>query len=175
MTDLGLLKYFLGLEVKQGDGFVFVSQKKYAEDLLSKAGMLNCKVEPTPMNTNEKLRLEDGSGQANAERYRRLVGSLLYLTHTKLDLMFVVSVVSRYMQRPIVHHLGVVKRILYHVARTLDHGLLYRNSCKLKLTGFSDSDWGGSLDDRKSVSSWVFNLGSAVVAWSSKKQDITAL
>ena len=67
MSNLGPLRYFLGLEVKQQEGLIFVSQKKYAEDLLQVARMLNCKPVPTPMNTNEKLQLNDGSGQADAK------------------------------------------------------------------------------------------------------------
>ena len=83
MSNLGPLHYFLGLEVKQQKGLIFVSQRKYAEDLLQGAGMLNCKPVPTPMNTNEKLQVNDRSGQADATRYRKLVGNLIYLTHTR--------------------------------------------------------------------------------------------
>lgn len=169
MSDLGLLRYFLGLEVKQGRDFIFVSQSKYAESFLFKANMLDCKTKPTPMNPNEKLSLDDGSGDANAGKYRILVGSLLYLTHTRPDLMYDVSAVARFMHCPSMHDLGAVKCIMHHIAGTINLGLLYERTDKLKLMGYIDSDWGRSIDDRKSTTSWVFNLGSTAVAWSSKK------
>lgn len=143
MSDLGLLRYFLGLEVKQGKDSVFVSQKKYAENFLCKYNMLACKSVPSPMNPNEKLSLGDGSGDADAKIYRKMVGSLLYLTHTRPDLMYSVSVVSRYMHHPSMHHLGAVKRIMHHIANTIDFGLLYERIDHLKLNGYTDSDWGG--------------------------------
>lgn len=143
MSDLGLLRYFLGLEVKQGKDSVFVSQKKYAENFLCKYNMLACKSVPSPMNPNEKLSLGDGSGDADAKKYRKMVGSLLYLTHTRPDLMYSVSVVSRYMHHPSMHHLGAVKRIMHHIANTIDFGLLYERIDHLKLNGYTDSDWGG--------------------------------
>lgn len=175
MTDLGCLRYFLGLEVVQSNEGLFVSQQKYAEDLLKKTGMLNCRKFSTPMNANEKLSLEDSSGKTDPVRYRKVVGSLFYLTHTRPDLVFAVGIVSRFMQSPSLHHFGTVKRILHYVAGTIGHGLMYTNSEELKLCGFTDSDWGGVTDERRSTSGWCFSLGSAAVAWRSKKQLITAL
>ena len=104
MTDLGPLQYFLGLEVKQSNGLVHVGQKKYAEELLKRVGMLNCKPMSTPVNTNEKLQLNDNSGSVDGKRYRRIVGGLLYLTHTRPYFMFAVSLVTRYMHCPSKHH-----------------------------------------------------------------------
>jgi len=94
MTDMGPLRYFLGLEVKQKKGCIFVSQQRYVEDLLYKSGMMNCKNIDTPMNSNEKLQLLDNSGKTDPQRYRKLVGALLYLTYTRPDIMFAVSMVS---------------------------------------------------------------------------------
>lgn len=151
MIDLGHLRYFLGLEVLQSAGILFVSQHKYAEDLLKKSGMLNCKKFSTPMNTNEKLSLECNSGKANPVHYRKIVGILLYLTHTRPDLVYAVGMVSRFMQSPTMHHFGALKRILHYVAGTMSYGLLYTNTKELKLPGFTDNDWGGSTDDRRST------------------------
>lgn len=175
MTDLRRLHYFLGLEVQQENDCVLVSHKRYAEDLLRKSGMFHCKTMASPMNTNDKFSLNDDSGEGDARRYRKLVGSLLYLTHTRPDLIFVVSVVSRYMHQPTKHHLGAVKRILHYVAKTINVGLLYEHTNQLNLTGYTDSDWGGSIDDCKSTSGWFFHLGSTAVTWCSKKQEIMAL
>lgn len=125
----------------QSDGGLFVSQQKYDEDLLKKYGMLNCRWFTTPMNANEKLSLEDSWGKTNPVRYRKVVGSLLYLTHTKSDLVYAVGIVLRFMQSPSIYHFGVVKRILHYVAGTMSHGLMYTNTEELKLCGFTDSDW----------------------------------
>ncbi|GKA42474.1 uncharacterized mitochondrial protein-like protein [Tanacetum coccineum] len=112
MSDLGNLKYFLGLEVKQADDGIFVSQRKYAKDLLSKFGMQNCNGEATPMNPGEKLQQDDGTEFAYPSYYRSLVGGLNHLTNTRPDIMFSVSVLSRYLHTPTMHHLGAATRVL---------------------------------------------------------------
>ncbi|KAJ8503716.1 hypothetical protein OPV22_004602 [Ensete ventricosum] len=127
------------------------------------------------MNVNEKLKLEDGTGLTNARYYRSLVGGLIYLTHTRPDITFSVGVVSRFMQSPSKHHLGAVKRILRYIAGTTNYGIWYSHNFKYKLFGFTDSDWAGDLDDRKSTSGNIFSLGSGAISWSSKKQATTAL
>lgn len=175
MTDLGLLKYFLGLEVMQSKDGIFVTQKKYAADLLNKFHMTNCEVAATPMNINEKLQREDGTEKAYPKSYRSLVGGLNYLTHTRPDIAFSVSVISRFMHYPTKQHLGAAKRILRYVAGTINFGIWYTKVSDFRLFGFTDSDWAGSIDDRKSTSGSAFSLGSGVVTWSSKKQETVAL
>ncbi|XP_074590043.1 secreted RxLR effector protein 161-like [Curcuma longa] len=175
MSDMGLLHYFLGLEVKQGVDGIFISQRKYATDLLKRFSLFNCNPATTPMNTNEKLQLEDGSEKANAKYFRSLVGGLIYLTHTRPDIAFSVGVISRFMQNPTKHHLGAAKRILRYIAGTVDYGIWYTKVLKFNLCGFTDSDWASSVDDRKSTSASIFNLGSGAISWSSKKQATTAL
>ncbi|KAL3504811.1 hypothetical protein ACH5RR_034652 [Cinchona calisaya] len=119
MSDLGLLHYFLGLEVKQVENLVFISQQKYATDLFKKFHMMNCKIAHTPMNLNEKLQKEDGTKSANEKLFRSLVGGLIYLGHTRHDIAFSVGVVSKFMHSPSKHHFGVAKRILCYVAGTI--------------------------------------------------------
>lgn len=109
MKDLGALHYFLGLEVMQKDDGIFVSQMKYATDLLKMFNMLNCKVVATPMNLNEKLQAEDSTDITDAKYFRSLIGGLIYLSHTRPDIAFSISVVSRFMQNPTKHHLRVAK------------------------------------------------------------------
>ena len=94
MIDLGLLQYFLILEVKQTARLVHAGQKIYVEEVLNRAGMLNCRMMSTPMNTNEKLHLSDNSGSTDEKRYRWIVGGLLYLMHTRPDLTFAVGLVT---------------------------------------------------------------------------------
>ncbi|KAJ0466935.1 putative RNA-directed DNA polymerase [Helianthus annuus] len=175
MSDMGLLKFFLGLEVTQTVNGVFLSQQQYAKNLLSKFGMKNCNPDVLPMNPNEKLQADDGADKADETLYRSLVGGLLYLTHTRPDIMFSVSLVSCFMQSPSKIHFGAARRILRYLSGTVNHGLWYARNKNVELCGFSDSDWAGSIEDRKSVSGSVFSLGSAMVSWSSKKQVSVAL
>ena len=175
MTDLGKLQYFLGLEVKQETGGIFLSQSKYAKDFLVKFNMHNCKAVGTPMITNEKLQVEDGTEAVNPSLYRSIIGGLNYLTHTRPDIMYSVNVLSRFMHKPTRLHLGAAKRVLRYVAGTIDFGLWYSKSTNGTMYGYSDSDWGGCVDNRKSTSGQVFYLGSTAVSWSSKKQDVVAL
>ena len=175
MTDLGLLHYFLGLEIKQSSDGVFLCQKKYAEDLLNSFHMMHCKPALTPMNTNEKLQMDDGTEATDARRYRGLVGRLIYLPHTRPYIAFSVGIVSRFMTAPTRHHFGAARRILKYIACTYDYGVWYTWSDSLKLHGFTDSDWAGSIDDRKSTSGNVFLLGSNAITWSSRKQESVAL
>lgn len=127
------------------------------------------------MNSNEKLHLEDGSDKVDEAVYRSLVGGLIYLTHSRPDLTYAVSLVSRFMQKPSKIHFGAARRILRYVANTISFGIWYKHSESNKLVGYSDSDWASSVNDRKSLSSYVFSIGSGVIAWSSKKQHTVAL
>lgn len=175
MTDLGLLHYFLGLEIIQDKAGIFVCQKKYATELLRRFNMLNCTIKATPMNLKQKLQQDDGAGKINQKLYRSLVGGLMYLTHTRPDISFAVGVVSRFMCNPSKEHYGVAKRILRYIAGTIGYGIWYTVVPNFKLFGFSDSDWASSLDDRKSTSGNVFNMGSGAITWMSKKQATVAL
>lgn len=175
MTDLGRMKYFLGLEVIQDDKGIFVSQKKYACDLLRRFQMENCQAMSTPMNAKEKLVKEDGSASADGVRYRSMVGGLIYLTHTRPDISFSVGVVSRFMHNPTKHHMGAAKRILRYISGTTEYGMWYDRKSTGNLSGYSDSDWAGCYEDMKSTSGYLFCLGLSPVSWKSKKQPTVAL
>jgi len=175
MSDLGLPHDFLGLEVDQCADEIFVSQKKYATDLLKRFNMLHCKLMPMPMKLNEKLVVNDGTRMANGKQFRSIVGGLNCLCHTRPDIIFSVSVLSRFMHNPSLHHLGAAKRILHYGAGTMDFGIWSFKVSNFRLGGFSDSDWTGCLWDRKSTSSSVFSLGSSAISWSSNKKNVSAL
>jgi hypothetical protein len=175
MTDMGLLNYFLGLEISQKESGVTISQSKYAIDLLVRFHMSDCKPATTPFLSGVKLEDEKDSPLADCTLYRQLVGSLLYLTHSRPDLSYVVGIVSRYMQEPHEIHWKAAKRILRYVQGTINYGIHYSTACTLDLIGYTDSDWAGDSIDRKSTSGYVLNLGSGPICWSSKKQSSIAL
>lgn len=175
MSDLGAMSYFLGLEVRQDQLGIHISQKKYTEDLLKCYHMQGCKAAPTPLSENIKVQAEDGSGEADSKSYRSLVGKLMYLTHTRPDIVFAVNLLTRYMHKPSKNHYSLAKRVLRYLSGTLNHGIWYKRLDSIKLEEFTDSDWGGCVEDRKSTSGVVFNIGSGAISWMTKKQDITAL
>uniref|UniRef100_A0A803ND66 Reverse transcriptase Ty1/copia-type domain-containing protein n=1 Tax=Chenopodium quinoa TaxID=63459 RepID=A0A803ND66_CHEQI len=122
MKDLGNLKYFLGIEVLRSKGGIFISQRKYILDFLTETGMINCKPADTPMIMNHGLQIIEGSELVNQTRYQRLVGKLIYLSHTQPDLAYVVGVVSRFMHKPQKQHLEAVYRILRYLKKHLEEG-----------------------------------------------------
>lgn len=174
MSDLGSISYFLGIQVKQSPGRIFLSQEKYIEDLLKKFNMSHCKPISTPMALNEKLHVNDDAEKIDPTTYRKLVGSLLYI-NTRPDITHAVSLLSRFMNEPSKIHLSSAKRILRYLKGTKDHGIEFKKEDCCKLVGYTDSDWAGSVDDRKSTSGYIFCLGTKVISWSSKKQKSVAL
>ncbi|KAK2966883.1 hypothetical protein RJ640_028893 [Escallonia rubra] len=174
MNDLGLLHYFLGIEIQQTEGGIFICQKKYGETILKKFKMYGCKSVGTPLVVDQKLIREDGSGDVNASLFRSLVGSLLYLSATRPDIMYATSLLSRFMLKPSRIHYGAAKRVLRYIQGTLDFGIMYKKNEKLQLSGFCDIDWAGSVDDMRSTSGYAFSLGSGMFSWASKKQQTVA-
>nr|XP_015893142.1 secreted RxLR effector protein 161-like [Ziziphus jujuba var. spinosa] len=175
MTDLGLLHHFLGMGAVQTASSIFMHQKKYASILLNKFGLTNCNPVLTPLIANEKLSKEDGSGRADEELYRKIVGSLLYLTATRPDVMYAASLLARFMHCPTNKHLGTAKRVLKYIKGTLDYGLEYVKGKQIVLIGYCDNDWSGSVDDMRSTSGYAFSFRSGVFSWVSFKQSCVAL
>ncbi|GMI75822.1 cysteine-rich RLK (RECEPTOR-like protein kinase) 8 [Hibiscus trionum] len=171
MTHIGEMSYFLGVEVKQTVEGTFLSQKKYVEQTLSNFRMKDCKPVATPAETGTKLSVDSTREPVNPTLFKSLVGSLRYLTITRPDITYAVGLVSRFMENPKQDHWIAAKRILRYIKGTLDHGLLYTHSQNSRLVGYSDSDYGGDIDDRKSTSGYLFHIGSATFSWSSKKQQ----
>ncbi|PHU13601.1 hypothetical protein BC332_14806 [Capsicum chinense] len=120
-------------------------------------------------------KLEDGIDLANPSHSRSLIRGLNYMTHTHPDIMFSLSMLSRYMYNPTKQHLGSTKRVLHYVAGIIDFKIWYSKIADFSLIGYSDSDWAGSMDNRKSTSGNVLSLGSEVISWSSRKQDVVAI
>ena len=137
--------------------------------------MQNNKAAVTPTVMGLKLSKEENSRDFDPKTYKSIVGSLMYLTATRLDIMHDVSLISRFMERPKEAYWQADKRTLRHVNGTKGFGILYSSSESFILTGYTDSDWDGSVDDQKSTSGYVFHLGSGAVSWASKKKPIVAL
>lgn len=175
MTDLGLMCYYLGIEVKQNEEGTFLSQKAYAEAILKEFHMERCNSITTPVECGIKLSRFDNAEKVDSTMFRRLVGRLQFLTCIKPDILYGVGVISRYMEAPTMTHMKAAKRILRYVEETLNYGLSYTVANDFRLFGYSDSDWGGDVDDIKSTSGFVFFMGAAAFAWSSKKQPIVTL
>jgi hypothetical protein len=177
MTDLGKMKYFLGIEVTQSAGGIFICQKKYAREVLERFRMDDCTPVQVPIIPGTKL-TRDGEGEKiDSTYYKQMIGSLMYMTATRLDLTYAVSLISRFMEAPTELHYQAVRKILRYLKGTLDYGLFYkkRKSERHELVGFSDSDYTGDVDDCKSTSGYVFLLSGAAVSWSSKKQPVVTL
>jgi hypothetical protein len=126
------------------------------------------------MNQKEKLSKNDGADKVDEGYFRSMIGCLMYLTTTRPDILFVVSLLSRFMHGASELHLRAAKRILRYVKGTVNYGVKFEKCQSFKLYGFSDSDWAGSLDDMRSTSGYCFNFGSGVFSWCSKKQEIVA-
>lgn len=178
MSDLGALSYYLGIQVIQGPAGITISQEHYAQKLLERASMLDCKPSSTPMEPRLKLLRDCTAMPVDATAYRSIVGSLRYLLHTRPDLSFSVGYVSRFMETPTAEHQAAVKRILRYVAGTVALGIHYKRGDRRKpplLHGYSDSDLAGDVNDRKSTGGVIYFLGDGPVSWQSCKQKVVAL
>ncbi|KAL2585495.1 hypothetical protein AAZV13_13G001300 [Glycine max] len=175
MTDLGNMRYFLGLEVMQRIDGIFLCQKKYALEMLQRFGMDKSNSVQTPIVPGVKLTKDDTGVKVDKTYYKQIVGSLMYLTSTRPDMMFVVNLISRYMENPTELHLLAAKRVLRYLKGTTEFGIFYKKGGNKELLAYTDNDYAGDLDDRKSTSGYVFLLCSAAVSWSSKKQPIVSL
>ncbi|KAK8951797.1 hypothetical protein KSP39_PZI003445 [Platanthera zijinensis] len=171
MKDLGELHHFLGLEVERKESGILVCQKGYAERIVNRFGLIEGKTCSTPMDQGLKLRRDEGRVLPDPLVFRALIGSLIYLTITRPDIAYAVGRVSRFMAEPRKSHLVAAKNILKYVKATSDMGLLYRRDANFSLLGYTDADYGGDSDDRRSTSGYVFTCGSAGISWCSKKQD----
>lgn len=176
MSDLGKLNYYLGIEVDQRHGCIELKQTGYAKKLLERAGMAQCNSTKYPMDPKEPIVKDEQGKQVNSTQYKSMIGGLRYLVHTRPDIAYAVGIVSRYMERPTEMHQNAVKKILRYVKGTLDYGLVYaKDSGNNVLTGFSDSDLAGQLDDRRSTGGVVFYLNESIITWFSQKQRCVAL
>jgi hypothetical protein len=180
MSDLGACHFYLGMEVIRDRPrcTLRLSQTAYLRKVLQDFGMEHCNKVTTPMETSSRLMPAEPGYEADSKfrkQYQSAVGSLMYaMLGTRPDLAFAISVISRFSSNPTNAHWSAVKRVFRYIASTLDMGLVFRGGLQ-PLEGYTDSDWAGDQDTRRSTSGYVFNLGSAAISWSSKRQPTVAL
>ncbi|GKC62650.1 putative ribonuclease H-like domain-containing protein [Tanacetum coccineum] len=174
MSLMGELTFFLGLQVKQNKGGIFISQDKYVAEILKKFDLVNVKAAITPMETKLPLTKDEEAFDVDVHLYRSMIGSLMYLTASRPDIMYAVCVCSRFQVTPKTSHLNAVKRIFKYLKGKPNLGLWYPRESPFDLEAFSDSDYGGSNLDRKSTTGGCQFLGQRLISWQCKKQTIVA-
>ncbi|XP_068323144.1 uncharacterized mitochondrial protein AtMg00810-like [Pyrus communis] len=172
IKDLGQLKYFLGIEMASSKG-LFLHQRKYVLDFLQEANMLDYKPAITPMDCKLRLNI-DGEAMHYVSYYQRLVGKLIYLTITRPDITYAMSLASQFMHSPTVDHLHIVKRILCYLKGSIGQGIIMRNNKSTTISGYTKTDWAGNTLDRKSTTCYCTFVGGNLVTWKSKKQQVIA-
>uniref|UniRef100_A0A2N9IMI3 Uncharacterized protein n=1 Tax=Fagus sylvatica TaxID=28930 RepID=A0A2N9IMI3_FAGSY len=174
VKNLGKLHYFLGVEVIPNAHGAFLSQQRYILDLLKRTKMIDAKPVSSPMASTTSLTAHEGESFSDVTLFRSTVGALQYLSLTRPDIAFPVNKLSQFMHKPTVIHWQSAKRLLRYLKQTLHFGLqIYRSSCNT-LQAFSDADWAGSRDDRRSTGSFCIFLGNNLISWSCRKQATVA-
>ena len=176
IKDMGELHHFLGVKIIQSEDGIWIGQPSFIEDLLMKFDMKDCKPVDTPADPSIKLKkLFSNDDKVDREKYQSAIGCLIYLsTRTRPDITYAVGAVAKYAEQPGKQHWTAVKRIFRYLKGTITLGIKYSSTSKDELIGYSDADWAGDVDDRKSTSGYAFELGS-IITWRSKKQASTAL
>jgi hypothetical protein len=175
MSMMGELKFFLKLQIKQTEEGIFLNQFKYVINLLKRFGLANTKAYGTPMSPSIKLDKDEKGKPVDVKLYRGMIGSLLYLTASRPDIMFSLCLCARFQSCPKESHLIAVKRIFRYLFGTIDLGLWYPKSNSFDLISYTDADFAGCKIDRKSTSGTCHFLGHSLVSWFSKKQNFVAL
>jgi len=171
MTDLGPLRYFLGIEILSlPDGYQ-LSHQRYTLDLLARSGLTDTRTATTPMELHLQLRASDGTPLPDPSRYRHLVGSLVYLAVTRPDISHAVHILSQFVSAPTSVHYSHLLRVLRYLRGTASRGLFYSRQSSLQLQAYSDATWASSPDDRRSVTGYCIFLGTSLVVWKTKKQS----
>ncbi|GKC13113.1 retrovirus-related pol polyprotein from transposon TNT 1-94 [Tanacetum coccineum] len=175
MSMMGQMSFFLGLQISQSPKGIFLNQSKYAYEIIKKHGLLISDYVDIPMVEKNKLDEDLQGTPVDATLYRGMIGSLMYLTSSRPDLIYTVCLCARYQAKPIEKHLNVVKRIFRYLKGTINMGLWYSKDTDMSLTAYSDTDHAGCQDTRRSTSGSAQFLGDKLVSWSSKKQKSTAI
>ncbi|GJR09518.1 putative ribonuclease H-like domain-containing protein [Tanacetum coccineum] len=174
MSAMGEMSFFLGLQVKQLPDGIFISQDKYVKDMLTKFDMESVRTATTPYEAAKTKLKDETDPPVNVHLYRSMIGSLMYLTASRPDIMFAVSACSRHQVTPLTSHLNAVKKIFKYLKGQPKLGLWYPKDSPFQLEAYSDSDYAGSHGDRKSTTGGCQFLGRRLISWQCKKQTIVA-
>ncbi|GJV90395.1 hypothetical protein Tco_1538208 [Tanacetum coccineum] len=166
---MGELTFFLGLQVTQKDDGILISQDKYVDDILKKFGFLTVKTTSTPMETSKPLLKDAEAEDVDVHLYRLMIGSLMYLTASRSDIMFDVCACARFQVTPKVSHLNAVKRIFRYLKGQPKLGLWYSKDSPFDLEAYTDSDYAGVSLDRKSTTGCCQFLKRRLISWQCKK------
>ncbi|GJT66859.1 retrovirus-related pol polyprotein from transposon TNT 1-94 [Tanacetum coccineum] len=175
MSMMGQMSFFLGLQVSQNPRGIFINQSKYAQEILKKFGFDTCTPIDTPMAERPDLDEDKGGKLIDPTRFRGMVGSLMYLSASRPDIVFAVCMCARYQAKPTEMHLTAIKRIFRYLKGTIHMGLWYPKDSGFELKAFADANYAGCHDTRRSTSGSAQFLGHRLVSWSSKKQKSTAI
>ncbi|GJW80389.1 retrovirus-related pol polyprotein from transposon TNT 1-94 [Tanacetum coccineum] len=174
MKDLVPLNYFLGIEVTRADQGIFISHKKYTLEILKEYGVQNAKPYKLLKDHNLKLQADMGSPLADPETYKKLIGKLIYLTVTRLDICYTVQLLSQFMQNPTSIHMQAAKHLLRYLINCTGQGVVLTHKPAAYLTAYCDSDWASCPMSRRSTTGYCILLGEFPISWKSKKQVVVA-
>jgi len=174
IKDLGLARYFLGIEISRSFAGTFLNQRKYILDILTDAGMTGCKSAKFFLPHGLKLSSISGPSMTNPESYRRLIGCLVYLTLTRPDISYAVQHLSQFLHDPAEPHYQAALHVLRYPKGRAHKGLFYSASCDFLLTAYCDADWGSCQFSARSLTGYCVFLGSSLVSWKTKKQKTVA-
>ena len=174
MTNLGLIHYYLGIEFDKKPQHIFISQEKYVGKLLNTYSMMDCNPIATPMENNLKLTSEEGKSFEHPTKYRKLVGSLIYLSITHPGITFVFRIFSKFMQHPCEGHCVAAKIVLKYLKGTKTYDIKFSKVLDFHLASYLDSDFDGDKENGVSASGYSMNLGSTAISWRSCKKYFLA-
>ena len=174
LRDLGVLKYFFGLEIARSASGISICQHKYVFELLTDAGLLGCRPSSIPMDPSIKLAAEDGELLPSAAPYRRLIGKLMYLTTIRPDISFAVNRLCQFSSAPRKPHLYAAHKFLHYLKGSISQGLFFLVDDEFQLKSFCDADCSNCPDTRRSMTGSCIFIGNSLIAWKSKKQDVVS-
>ncbi|GJX65472.1 putative ribonuclease H-like domain-containing protein [Tanacetum coccineum] len=174
MSSMGELTFFLGLQVQQKEDGIFISQDKYVAEILKKFNYTDVKSASTPVDLEKPLVKDGDADDVDVHLYRSMIGSLMYLTASRPDIMFAVCACARFHVTPKTSHILVVKRIFRYMKGKPTLGLWYSRDSPFELVAYTDSDYAGATQDRKSTTGGCQFLGNRLISWQCKKQTVVA-
>ena len=174
MKDLGVLRYFLGIEVARSPAGIYLCQRKYALGIITETGLLGVKPVSFPLEQNHKLAHAKDTPFSAPSRYRRLIGRIIYLGVTRPELSYVIHLLSQFKNDPQGEHWNAALRVVRYLKNSPGQGILLRANTELKITAWCDADWGTCPTTHRSLTGWFIQLGGSPVSWKTHKHDVVS-